>query len=122
MAANLWFDDPLHRWLVWFDMSSPPELIEKVVAMDLAIMAASERQAFLTRSQEAFDRAWLAKMEMDRNQRMYNAHQKGLAEGLIEAKFEIARNALVEGIPIELIQKITGLDPETIKNLQEPAL
>jgi hypothetical protein len=31
---------------------------------------------------------------------------------------EIARNALAEGSSVEFVQKITGLDIETIKNLQ----
>ena len=27
-------DDPLHRWLAWFDKNSPPELIEEIITMD----------------------------------------------------------------------------------------
>ncbi|MDR0442457.1 MAG: Rpn family recombination-promoting nuclease/putative transposase [Treponema sp.] len=107
-------NNPLHRWLTWFDRNSSPELIKKVVTMDLAIMAASERQAYLARSQELADEIRREKAYRDDLHRMYNARR--------EEKLETARNALVEGIPIELIQKITGLDPETIKNLQEPAL
>jgi hypothetical protein len=39
-------------------------------------------------------------------------------DGREEAIEEIARNALSEGASFEFVQKITGLDPETIKNLQ----
>jgi hypothetical protein len=39
-------------------------------------------------------------------------------EGKEEGREEIARNALAKGIPVELIQAITGLDIEVIKNLQ----
>ena len=35
-----------------------------------------------------------------------------------ETREEVARNALAEGLSIEIVQKITGLDLETIKNLQ----
>jgi len=34
-----------------------------------------------------------------------------------EAKISIARNLLSEGSSLEFVQKITGLDMETIKNL-----
>ncbi|MDR0655202.1 MAG: Rpn family recombination-promoting nuclease/putative transposase [Treponema sp.] len=39
-------------------------------------------------------------------------------EGREEGREETARNALAEGLPVEIIQKITGLDFETIKSLQ----
>ena len=45
------------------------------------------------------------------------AREMGHAEGKIEERLEVARNALAEGVSIDLIQRITGLDSETIKNL-----
>ena len=39
------------------------------------------------------------------------------AEGRFNEKLEIARNLLAEGSTPEFIQKITGLDMETIENL-----
>jgi len=39
-------------------------------------------------------------------------------EGMEEGREEIARNALAEGVSIEIIQKITGLDMDTIKSLK----
>jgi predicted transposase/invertase (TIGR01784 family) len=42
---------------------------------------------------------------------------EGRDEGLTESRIEIARNALAEGLSIEFIQKITGLDLETIQRL-----
>jgi predicted transposase/invertase (TIGR01784 family) len=39
-------------------------------------------------------------------------------EGREERDTEVAKNALAAGLPIETIQKITGLDIETIKSLQ----
>jgi len=43
---------------------------------------------------------------------------EGREEGLVEGREEIARNALAEGLSVEFVQKITGLDMDTIKNLQ----
>jgi predicted transposase YdaD len=42
---------------------------------------------------------------------------EGKAEGVAEEKLEVARNALMEGSSFEFIQKITGLDLETIQRL-----
>jgi predicted transposase/invertase (TIGR01784 family) len=44
--------------------------------------------------------------------------EEGLHRGLEKGKLEIACNLLAEGASLEFVQKITGLDMETIKNLQ----
>jgi len=38
-------------------------------------------------------------------------------EGKMDSKKAIAQNALIEGLPIEVVQKITGLDMETVKKI-----
>jgi len=43
--------------------------------------------------------------------------EEGMEKGMEKGKEEIARNALSEGFSIEIVQKITGLDMETIKSL-----
>jgi predicted transposase/invertase (TIGR01784 family) len=40
-------------------------------------------------------------------------------EGREEGREETARNALAEGLPVEIIQKITGLDIETIRHIAQ---
>jgi len=40
-------------------------------------------------------------------------------EGVEQTKRENARNALAEGLPMEVVQRITGLDIETISGLKE---
>jgi predicted transposase/invertase (TIGR01784 family) len=42
----------------------------------------------------------------------------GLAEGRAEEKLKIAKNALANGISVEMVQKITGLDVESLKKIQ----
>jgi predicted transposase YdaD len=46
--------------------------------------------------------------------------ERGLEEGLERGRTEIARNALGEGVPMEIIQKITGLSTEAIQSLATP--
>jgi predicted transposase/invertase (TIGR01784 family) len=46
------------------------------------------------------------------------AWEYGLEEGIERGKMADARNALSKGIPVETVQEITGLDMETIKNIQ----
>ena len=48
-------------------------------------------------------------------------HEEGRAEGMREgeekSRFEIARNSLAAGLPVETVAQITGLTPEQIKTL-----
>ncbi|MDR0597280.1 MAG: hypothetical protein LBG14_02090 [Treponema sp.] len=43
--------------------------------------------------------------------------EEGREEGLAKGREEIARSALMEGLSLETIRKITGLDIETIRNI-----
>ena len=45
--------------------------------------------------------------------------QKGLQEGRIEKAFDMAKNAILEGLNVKLISKLTGLDESTIRQLEE---
>jgi len=115
-------NNSLHRWLTWFDEDSPPELVEEVVGMDSAIKAANERQAYVSQGEEARRTYWSRrKAELDRisglNYAKDEGRQEGREEGQEAATLEIARNALAESATPEFVQKITGLDLETIKQL-----
>jgi len=44
--------------------------------------------------------------------------EEGMEKSRVNEQKEIARNALAEGASIEFIQKITGLDMDTIKSLR----
>jgi CubicO group peptidase (beta-lactamase class C family) len=103
-------DDPLNRWLAWFDKESPPELIAEVASMDSAIMAANERQHFIILDEDEYDEYWMQrKVEHDRISGLNGARE--------EKAIEIARNALTRGLSIEMIHDITGLDMEIIQGL-----
>jgi len=103
-------ENPLDRWLAWFDKRSPPELVEEVIGMDRAIMAANERQEIVVQNEEARELYEMRrKAEWDWVSGIDGARQ--------EERKEIARNALAEGATIEFVQKITGLDTGTIARL-----
>jgi predicted transposase/invertase (TIGR01784 family) len=88
--------------------------------MDSAIMAASERQDFVIQDEAAFRTYWSRRgAEHDRISNLDGARREGEEKGEEKKAIEIARNALTEGLPIEVIRKITGLDIETINGLQQ---
>jgi predicted transposase/invertase (TIGR01784 family) len=43
--------------------------------------------------------------------------ERGLERGREEGHEDVAKNALREGVPVEIIQKITGLSTEAIQSL-----
>ena len=103
-------DNPLCRWLTWFDRTSSPELLEEVVKMDSTIQAAESKMSFLTMSEEEMDSYFrYMKAEWDRRSELHYA--------LKENSSTIARNLLTEGSTPEFIQKTTGLSLEEIAKL-----
>jgi len=80
--ARFSLDDPLHRWLVYFDEYSSQEQIEEVVKMDNGIAAFQNRMEMIARD-PALKRAYDAydKAESDWVTSMATARSKGRAEG-----------------------------------------
>jgi len=114
------------RWLAYFDQSTSEELIQDILQMDKAINKANERLAFVTRDKE-FQREYTRRLVAmsDWTTAQEEAVQKGREQGIgigvergaMQKQIEMARNSLNEGLPIEVIHKITGLDIETIQSL-----
>ena len=48
----------------------------------------------------------------------FDGNADGKAEGIIENKFEVARNFLKEGVEEEFISRNTGLSLDQIKNIK----
>ena len=111
-------NDPLHRWLAWFDEHSPPELVEEVVGMDSAI-AEAYRKLEEAIQDEAADRAYWAerKFEHDMVSRLNYAHDEGLTQGIEQSTAEIARNLKRIGLPNAQIAEVSGLSPEAVEKL-----
>ena len=108
--------------------------------MDSSIMSAEAKKAYFSQDKDERDLYFRRLMAtMDYNSGMNGARSEGFAEGREEglnegrkegieegnkegqeaATISIARNALAEGATPEFVQKITGLDLETIKQLAE---
>jgi hypothetical protein len=108
------------RWLSFFDISTPEEELKEIIKMDSAINKTQERLDFVTQDKEVLREYHLREMaQYDWNTAVYTATEKGIEKGAMQKQIEIARNSLNEGLPIETIHKITGLDIETIQTLTE---
>jgi predicted transposase/invertase (TIGR01784 family) len=112
----------LERWLAFFDMKTPDEKLQEVVKMDSAIEKAFERINSVMQDKDTFDlyqrhEEWL----MDQREEIYTATEKGREEGIgigIEkGKLEIAKNLLNEGMSVDIIYRVTGIDTQTIQSL-----
>jgi len=90
-------DDPLCRWLAWFDRNSTSEILEEAVNMDTAIQNADKRMTSLTKSEEEMDTYFrMQKAEWDRRSEMYYARKEGQEEIL---------ELLDQGLTIEEIKE-----------------
>ena len=88
-------------------------------------------QVLMTISKDEHERARLLseyKYQVDMQSKLVTAKREGKLEGKLEGQEEErqnrdkvlldnARKALADGIPVEHIQKISGFDMETIRNL-----
>ena len=93
-------------------------------------MAGETHRGFTPVEAEYFRLMSEHKYEMDLQSEKVYAREEGLAEGLSKGRAEgrtegrrqekedMARNALAEGFSVEAVQKITGLDPETVARLK----
>ena len=113
------------RWAVFLEYltdKSKRDKINEILENEEGIAMAGQVLMKVSRDEE--ERARLLrdeKIELDYQSGMVTAQRigfkKGLKEGHKEEREEIARNALAEGLSLEAIQRITGLDLETLKNL-----
>ncbi len=106
-------DEDIDEWVYFFkhgeireDFKSPGILLAES-KLDYLMMSEKERRAYDDYL------AYLGR-EMDI---LDTAKAEGKAEGRDEKAVEIARNLLIENIPVQLIEKATGLSPDVIKKL-----
>jgi predicted transposase/invertase (TIGR01784 family) len=108
-------NDPLHRWLTWFDRDSPQGLVEEVVKMDMAIQKAEEKMVYVSRDKEALRAYQMREMALsDWTSGLNHAREEGIQEGMREGRQEVAGNLKKIGLPVEQIAKVTGLSVEEI--------
>jgi predicted transposase/invertase (TIGR01784 family) len=113
-AGKKLLNDPLNRWMAWLNTKSPPDLIAEVLKMDRSIKAAEKKLDLVTRDKDFLRYYNLRLMALsDQTSEISYAREEGRAEGILE----IARNALVKGLPINVIHDITGLDIKTLEQI-----
>jgi predicted transposase/invertase (TIGR01784 family) len=104
-------------WAVFFQYLTDEEKRGKIIQIikrEEGIAMAVNTLINITQDEIEYARmSTLLKSELDYQSGMENARRKGLAEG----KLEIARNAMIKGLPIDVIHDITGLDIETLEQL-----
>ena len=120
-------NEKINQWLAVID-NSRKELVEVAVQKNEVLKKAREEITYLTGDEEVQRLQELReKWEMDRvseigyerRKALAEGEAKGRAEGEIKAKKEAVRKMLREKLPIELIEKITGMtqkEIELIKN------
>ena len=91
--------------------------------MDTAIDKANERLNFVSQDKDFLRTYHLREMAMSDlttavNTGFERGFEKGFEMGLERGvEKEIAKNLLHEGMSLEIIQKVTGLDMETIRSI-----
>ena len=101
----------LERWMTYFDVTTPEEVIEEVIKMDSAINKANERLNFVTQDKDFLRNYHLREMAMsDWTTGVNTAFEKG--------KIEVAKNLLRKGMSAEFIRETTGLDIDAIQSLE----
>lgn len=104
--------DEVLQWMMFLDN---PENVEVTKIMEENDDIKEAKEELNKISQDDILRRMALRAEIDRmdnEQRMYEARR----DGRKEAKLEVAKNMLKEGIPLEKVLKITGLKEEELKD------
>ena len=111
-------NDPLHRWLTWFDKQSPSELVEEIIDMDGPIAEAYRKLEEACRDQDAYRSYWAQrKYDHDKISAINGARREGLQKGNEQGRLEVARKMKEMGLPIAQIAEGTGLSAEAVEQL-----
>jgi len=104
-------NNPLERWLTFFDMTTPEKVLEEVINMDSAINKTNERLNFVTQEKEFLRNYHMREMAL-------SDWTTGVNTAIEKKQIEIAKNMLNMGLSPEIIQKAVGLDIETIQEIE----
>ena len=114
-------NNPLERWLAWFNQISQPELAEEAAKMDAAIQAANERMVYVTGDADAiwaYERRQMAlsdhtsQMNYARSEGFKEGHEDGFKQGHeegiekgIEKEREYVLQLLDQGLSVDEIKQ-----------------
>ncbi|MDR3201219.1 MAG: Rpn family recombination-promoting nuclease/putative transposase [Spirochaetales bacterium] len=103
-------NDPLHRWLSYFDKDSPREIVEEVVKMDTAIKKAEEKVSYVSQDKEALRAYEMREMAL-------SDYTSGINHAKRETSREIAQRLKALGVPVEQIAAGTGIPASDIEKM-----
>ena len=114
---------PLERWLTYFDITTPEEKLREVIQMDTAIKRTQELLEFVMQDKESLREYHMREMALSDwttgvNTAFEKGIEKGIEKGEAKGKIDVAKKSLRNGLSVEIIQKITSLDTETIQSLE----
>jgi predicted transposase/invertase (TIGR01784 family) len=109
-------NNPLHRWLTFFDKDTPEDIIKEVLDMDTTIQKANDKMNFLASDAETLRLYEMREMALSDYTSAINMAK---LEGKQEREIEIARELMQEGFSVEIIKKLTGLDESQVAKLLE---
>jgi len=88
------------------------EILQEILQMDSAISKANERLNFVSQDKKFLREYHMREMAM-------SDWTTGVNTGIEKKLIEVAKNLLREGLSVEIIQRTTGLDMETIQSLDD---
>ena len=110
-------DEKLNQWLAFIDDNDRGK-IKMAEKKNKTLEKARKEMTYLTGDEEIRRLAELReKWEMDWNSSMEYAKKEGINEGRKKERLENAKKMKEEKVPIETIEKITGLSKKEIENL-----
>jgi predicted transposase/invertase (TIGR01784 family) len=111
-------NNPLHRWLTFFDKNANNKILEEVIKMDTAIQKAQERMTFVTNDKESLRAYDMREMALsDYTSGMNFARREGITIGEKRGKLEIAMNMKKNGMDPHQIMILTNLSEDEIRRL-----
>ncbi|MDR0589351.1 MAG: Rpn family recombination-promoting nuclease/putative transposase [Spirochaetaceae bacterium] len=114
-------NDPLHRWLTWFDRDSPPQQVEEAIKMDKGIQRAEEKMEYVSLDKEALRAYQMREMAMsDWTSGLTHARREGIQEGMQKGMRKIAAAMKRRGAPIDQIAE-DGFPSKTSHSCEAPA-
>jgi len=108
-------EDIKEKWIYFFknagNMTMIPKEIESPVVLKEAFEAADQK-SWTKEELESYDNRGI--LIQDERGRVQHAYEEGVKKGVA---IEVAKNAFKDGVPIQMISKITGLLEEEIREI-----
>ena len=108
-------NEPLHRWLTFFDEQTADSTVKELVEMDAAIQKANSKLNFLSQDKEFLHQANLREIALSD---YTTAMNDAAFDGEEKAKKQIAKNLIEMGMSNEQISKGTGLTITEVINIR----